>query len=1204
MPDTRHGDRLDAIFGQRHTLHVEKHPAPCSVVSLAKEVTEIEDAIRRDGSITVKQPDVWGDTSLTHFIQEYDREMAKSVDAFEATLQAYIARSDALEVQSSTTLGLAGTEGEVNVIPPNATRTAATATEKAQLQLSVDASKPIEISEADFKKLVDLAQGVKLAGSTNAGVGVEPTELERQKSTYINVNQALRRRNMGGDTARAAGYGLYKFRVPVSVLPGRETHEGYMALASMRARLHIDEANVRNAFPKMFIADLVDAVAPRIRATWDERTQQEKDRDAYVANLKSQLASIEKLNKTLNLESVEKYSELLDAVINKVDSVLACGSQNQSMIDLVAELAFAGDLVADAVGTQCKLAADLNPDRVNCLANSCQLSQIMADNQANGANLLSLIDVEPSQITDALRQIECNKDTANRIAANMKITLEGNGGFLNAPSGASLSQLTVRTREKLLERTLRKPESVVQEKAIAAIDTAPSHSQTPENAADLRGDVDYPIVLINQNTYDVDSVRLVAKRYFDENGHTSAPKMRELREFLTEYFFKVHIALEESKKYVEHADLISTFAEATERGESVDATRIRPLQRGNWRNRMLPEYSSEFVSISWLVASQAGVTDRNMKRLLRDLRRQGKISEESCLESDANTFYFFAYEINPDTTLRLWRTMVEGAFPIHVFALDPQVEEQNSFDVLNRRRELQTALAISVSKGRFGLGQRIAASRALGLDIATIDLNRTIVGFTHGNDTFGWYFRPRVQTPPTESSNIAALARTIWSTGPTERYDLRHRQLEPGVRECEVLVVMPSFVTRVDFDITTNWEKLTKPGVTKRSYEEMIALGARVHQAQNRLCSFCDEQCVRPGDSARLISRVEQLEKMLSLQTHTSSVPYEFGMSGTDLFSRGDKQLRPVLYDYYGLDFVSTEDNNVQEFFVSGRNFHPTLTHVVLGGVESDTMGTDEVEVLSRELIRVRIAGLKEELSGDKFHLRVGTPSGLSNRLDLAAKAAKAAKTPAPAGWQLTVENKMADYCIGCDYRTLIFPAVSSKKLPLNYVPKPLPLKPTTGKIVARFSAADSAGTPIAIAPATDTQPIEIHDAGTHLYVDEQALLNQISILFSSNETGIYPTNIAVPAGVNQIKLTATFYVTFDAWPVSQLVNKLEIEVAVRNNCATASIPAETTSILPEPAAPTSTGAVFAAPGTPTTELNTDPPGSPNGIGGLLPSGW
>ena len=58
----------------------------------------------------------------------------------------------------------------------------------------------------------------------------------------------------------------------------------------------------------------------------------------------------------------------------------------------------------------------------------------------------------------------------------------------------------------------------------------------------------------------------------------------------------------------------------------------------------------------------------------------------------------------------------------------------------------------------------------------TIGLNRTTVAFAADNDTFGWYFFPRLQSPPEETTNIGDLFRLIWSAGPTRGYEIATRR--------------------------------------------------------------------------------------------------------------------------------------------------------------------------------------------------------------------------------------------------------------------------------------------------------------------------------------------------------------------------------------------------------------------------------------------
>ena len=258
-PDAGYHDFWDAAFRRRHRdLKEPIHGDP--MLEVARDLTLLEDDIRRDGSITVKKPDVWGDGNLIASIQEYEHLMALSDHTafdkrFSESVQAYIARSDQGEFLSATAIGQAlGGAHLPSMSAPNVMPTSGGTQNAFSL----------------------LSSPTQVVAPTNKGVALEPTELDRERSTFIHANQALRRRMIGDDNSRTAGYGLYLFRIPVSVLPGRETTEGYSAVATLRAQLQVDQAHLRNTFPKMVIADLVEALSPRILADWNDAKEQRK----------------------------------------------------------------------------------------------------------------------------------------------------------------------------------------------------------------------------------------------------------------------------------------------------------------------------------------------------------------------------------------------------------------------------------------------------------------------------------------------------------------------------------------------------------------------------------------------------------------------------------------------------------------------------------------------------------------------------------------------------------------------------------------------------------------------------------------------------------------------------------------------------------------------------------------------------------------
>jgi hypothetical protein len=581
-------------------------PAEDSLTRFAKDLTALEDQIRITGSITIKHPDVWGESNLMVYLQEYDQLLAASVQHFDKTVQAYIARSDQADLQASFAMG----QGLGTATPPGATA-AVTAT-------------PIALTTPDlFGALKTAVQGAPAATETSTGVGLEPTEVERQRSTFIKVNQALRRKNIGDDNSRGAGYGLYLFRIPVSVIPGRETFEGHSAVLTLRAQLAIDPEHLRNTFPKLMIAEVVEDLTPLLQRRWTR---------------------------------------------------------------------------------------------------------------------------QPAKIPHAI---------APNAVARMAID------NLNAKTGSSTS------------------------------------------ARQLYGD------------RSIDAVLAAAKSELGD----APPRQLDLRNFLSSYLTQLQLAIDKNLLYTEQADIIRSTSDAFVSGHLLQIDSLRQIWFAAMCEKLkqagvsapplppdcLPPDSTmsnsiasptddlrNMVAASWCLAAQAGVLNHNLRESLASLARAGQLSTRFC-DEESGIIEFYNPDANPETQAA-WEALIRTKFPVHVFTLEPEVEEQNAYDAFTRQRQLQLAFAYAVASGKINANSAMNFSRQLELDMATIALNRTTVAFAHSNDTFGWYFYPRIQTPPEERNNLAAFGRLIWSTGPTWHYDLRHRRLEPGTRECEVLIAMPSFV--------------------------------------------------------------------------------------------------------------------------------------------------------------------------------------------------------------------------------------------------------------------------------------------------------------------------------------------------------------------------------------------------------------------------
>jgi hypothetical protein len=219
--------------------------------------------------------------------------------------------------------------------------------------------------------------------------------------------------------------------------------------------------------------------------------------------------------------------------------------------------------------------------------------------------------------------------------------------------------------------------------------------------------------------------------------------------------------------------------------------------------------------------------------------------------------------------------------------------------------------------------------RKLQRDAATIDLNRTAVGFGHGDDTFGWRFYPRFQTPPVEG-NAKVLFRDLIVGGPTDKQLERGRQIEPGMRECTAIVLMPSFVPHVTFTTRSNWFRLGKQGLTADSVEDTVEYSRAIKQMETNAntCIRC-AHLYRDGEVDRMVKRIKQLDRRLPLQTLECQVPVENSLGGFEIFSAGTRELSPELTGWYGAPGYDPHRGGTM--FLTGDNFSVTGSKLIVG---------------------------------------------------------------------------------------------------------------------------------------------------------------------------------------------------------------------------------------------------------------------------------
>ncbi len=218
-----------------------------------------------------------------------------------------------------------------------------------------------------------------------------------------------------------------------------------------------------------------------------------------------------------------------------------------------------------------------------------------------------------------------------------------------------------------------------------------------------------------------------------------------------------------------------------------------------------------------------------------------------CACGEVEHLFFYEFEPSPEAK-EAFNAYVACKWPLHVYSVDPAVEQQNVLDAFSRRSELQLALAVAVASGSMNANNATKFARRLEFDLESVGLNRTAVGFGAGETTFGWRFYPRVQSPPTESNPLRIANLLAWN-GPGPNWDVKNRQIEPGPRECIALMVVPNFIPALRIATVANWFDLTGHAARQQfENQQMLELSHGLQVAQNALASVCDSNLYRPQD--------------------------------------------------------------------------------------------------------------------------------------------------------------------------------------------------------------------------------------------------------------------------------------------------------------------------------------------------------------------
>ena len=209
--------------------------------------------------------------------------------------------------------------------------------------------------------------------------------------------------------------------------------------------------------------------------------------------------------------------------------------------------------------------------------------------------------------------------------------------------------------------------------------------------------------------------------------------------------------------------------------------------------------------LAWGIAIDSGLLNRQIREDMKDT----KGADGYACPPEVDSLIFYRPQAEPETAAA-FQDYIRAKWPMITFSLEPVTDQQNIDDAFTRRRDLQLSLAFALSNGRISFRQAIQYNRQLQYEAQAIALNQTVSSFAHGNDTFGWKFSPRFQTPP-EESNMRAVTNLLLRGGPGPNYGINNSKIEPGIRELTAVVVMPSFVRSMRLDVSGDWYRLHDP---------------------------------------------------------------------------------------------------------------------------------------------------------------------------------------------------------------------------------------------------------------------------------------------------------------------------------------------------------------------------------------------------------
>ncbi len=983
----------------------QQHPEPpamskdLAVEQLAENIDWLETQINRWGSVVAKSPDVWGEARLTKYRQEIELELAEEIDQFD---QGRISGAQVVSDQAmlAAALALRGPAGDA-AIPTTAVSIDAdsVATSRNDAEATM--------AEIDTQFSPSHAFGIHPNSLNYDGTGIqlEQTEELDQLNRYLHHLAQLRRINEGDDTADAPGYAMNLVRLPVSVLPGTLSKRGHGAELTVTAKPYLGPELLPIAVRDFVINDLVDQLALPLtkfvnkdpaaaKRAFDGLSayQQVESINADITAGRMCFGAADAETAKLYAEFVRKLGARVPFYVNKqlcVTEIIAADSFHAK--DAAAEFAALAQAFQQQ-GVEIEGKSDQTLRRIAPLASQLKGGLPPAEFNALAASAVRNLRAELARIPEFTPDMVRDDQQTATGTTKLEAVLQQAPPLASAPDGtpsspdedradpdphlAPLLQHAASGTERLQKlqtqfaQQLAQLEQLEQKKKRAA-ENAERLSSQSDRLANLieeitraseyldvlqgaavhfpasstrRSTLPFPPnqLLDNYGQQELGAVALVAFQAFQADLlNRDVVHVADVQGFLREELSAAYdLMMSDTMRHWWAREA----SEGRQLHHLIRTRQVAALQ--DYRDDFMSGFSTAArqaatANLAWCVFVESILLN---ERLVQDVRdtvgtRPGYGPLPIWLPYFGPT--------PPEQARRAFADYVRLRWPLRIFTLDPVVTEQNIADVSSIYRQMQMAVAIGFSTGEIGISAAMQAMRRLQRDRATVDLNRVAVGFAHGDDTFGWRFFPRFQTPPVES-NLTVLFRDLIIGGPTDRQLERKQEIEPGMRECMAIVLMPSFVPHVTFETRGNWFKIAAPGRTAVSVAETVEHSRAIRSMQRTAQEFvtCPE-LYRDGEVQRLLARVHQLSQELPLQTLETQVPIENSLGGFEILSHGTRELAPELLGWYGAP--GYDPTRPVELFLSGDNFSVHQTRLIVGNANIP------FRLLSRQIMQVTL---------------------------------------------------------------------------------------------------------------------------------------------------------------------------------------------------------------------------------------------------------